>query len=644
MATRNAILSVQVLVDASKAASGVDQATSKFDRFRGSMAKLAVPAAAVGAAVVAGAKQAVDSASRLQQSVGGVGAVFGKNAGQISQWAKGAADSVGLAESEYNEFAAVLGSQLKNAGQPMEKVAGQTDALITLGADLAATYGGTTTDAVNALSSALKGEFDPMEKYGASLSASAVSAQMAADGTDKLTGKQATAAKQQALLKLITQQTTDAQGMYASELDTVAGQQQRAAAQAENAKAALGQALLPAITAVTTKFAEFATWVQQNTTLVTVIVGVLATLAAGILAVNVALRAYTAAQTIATVAAKVFNAVMKMNPVGIVITAIMLLIGALVLLWNKNKGFRDFVLGMWKAIKNAAVASWNAIKTAAGAVWNWITNLIKGAVATWNAIINAFKRIVTGVWNAIKSAAGAVWNWIGNIIRTYILGWKILIQAFRTVVIAVWNAIKRSASAVWNAIKAVVARVIGSIRSLVTGVRTTVVNVWNAIKRSATTVFNAVKTVAKTALEAILKPVDLIKAGFDGLVGMIQSVVDWIGRIRFPEPPAWMKSIGSGISNIFSRSAPAPAPAARTVAGASSPALPARGMAGASSYTARRSSTGELDVIGAAGGGISIVVNGALDPDAVARQIQRLLRDRGRRTGAPVAGGTAAVV
>ena len=45
--------------------------------------------------------------------------------------------------------------------------------MICVDVDLAATFGGTTTDAVQALGSALKGMFDSLEKCGVSIKCSA---------------------------------------------------------------------------------------------------------------------------------------------------------------------------------------------------------------------------------------------------------------------------------------------------------------------------------------------------------------------------------------------------------------------------------------------------------------------------------------
>lgn len=206
---------------------------------------------AAGAAVTAISVKAVRSASELEQNLGAMSSVFKDSSGQMEQWANKAASSVGLAKSEYSGLAVVLGSQLRNMGVASDALAGQTDGLIRMGADLAAQFGGSTSDAVSALSSLLRGERDPIERYGVSINEAAVKAKMAEMGLSGLTGEAEKNAKLQATLALLSQQTADALGAFSRESTTLAGAQQRLSAGTENLYATLGTSLLPAVTAVT---------------------------------------------------------------------------------------------------------------------------------------------------------------------------------------------------------------------------------------------------------------------------------------------------------------------------------------------------------------------------------------------------------
>ena len=206
-------------------------------------------AAAAGAgAVLKFGLDSVKAASDTQQAFGAIESVFGKNSGTVKKWANNAVTSVGLARSEYGNLAVVLGSMLKNTG--IENYSEKTDQLIKLGADLSATYGGDVNEAVQAIGATLRGETDPIERYGVSINQAKVEALLASQGLSKLTGTARAQAEQQARLTLLTQQTTAAQGAFGRETDTLAGQQQRLGARFTNLKDTLGQKLLPVATKV----------------------------------------------------------------------------------------------------------------------------------------------------------------------------------------------------------------------------------------------------------------------------------------------------------------------------------------------------------------------------------------------------------
>lgn len=191
-------------------------------------------------------KGTISAASDLQQTTGAVEAVFKDQANSVKSFAADAAGSIGLSKSAYQELATVLGTQLKNGGTALADIAPKTRDLIGVGADLSAMFGGTTKDAVEALSAALKGERDPIERYGVSLSQARIDAEAAALGFEKVGGTYDATAQQAATLSLITKQTADAHGAAAREADTFASRQQQLSAGWENIKAAIGSAFLPA--------------------------------------------------------------------------------------------------------------------------------------------------------------------------------------------------------------------------------------------------------------------------------------------------------------------------------------------------------------------------------------------------------------
>lgn len=407
----DATLVVKILTDTKDAVSGADEASARFGKMGAGIKKAAVPAAAAAVAIGAFALSAVKAASRTEQAMGGVEAVFGKNAKTVERWASQAASSIGLAKSQYGELATLIGSQLKNAGFSMDQVTAKTGDLISMGADLAAMYGGTTADAVSALSGALKGEFDPLEKYGTGITAAKIQAELAAKGLDKLTGKAAEQAKAAATLALIQKQTADAHGAAAREANTAAAKTQQLSAQVENMKSNIGTALLPVMAAFLGILSKIAEWMGKNTTAVTVIVAILGVLAVAILAANAAMW------------------IMAANPIVLwvvgITAAIALLVIGLIILYKKSETVRAVLDAVFTAIKAAAIFVANAIGAAFSKLWagivnaaQWMGRMISAVVASIRTVIGWISSALSAVSSAISTVVSRVQEmlrWFGRI-------------------------------------------------------------------------------------------------------------------------------------------------------------------------------------------------------------------------------------
>lgn len=216
----------------------------------------------IGQAAARGLKSTFTAAKDLGESVNAVNVSFGASSKEILDWGKNNAASFGLSQRAFNQLAVPMGAILKNTGIDMGTVSDKTISLTERAADMASVFNVDVSEALEAIQAGLRGESDPLEKFGVGLNAAAVEAKALAD-----TGKQSAAAltdqeKMLARVALIMEQTSQVQGDFANTSDDAANAQRIATAEMENAQAVIGQALLPVMAALMSVLAEVARWFQ----------------------------------------------------------------------------------------------------------------------------------------------------------------------------------------------------------------------------------------------------------------------------------------------------------------------------------------------------------------------------------------------
>ena len=180
------------------------------------------------------------------------------------------------------------------------------------------------------------------------------------------------------------------------------------------------------------KLKEGLTWIKDNVTIVTAAMTGLAAAfiafkaAAAITGVIDSFKKFKAAQEGATVAQWLLNAAMSANPVGLIVAAIVGLIAAFVLLWNKSDAFREFWIDLWEKIKEGFSIAIEAIKIF---FTETIPELFEAAYEKFEEFKETVGEFVAGVIEWFNQLPTKIYEVIVSILG-HLLAWGIKLIVF----------------------------------------------------------------------------------------------------------------------------------------------------------------------------------------------------------------------
>lgn len=345
--------------------------------------------------------------------------------------------------------------------------------------------------------------------------------------------------------------------------------------------------------------AEVIKFVQENKDWLIPLTIAVGGFAAAIVTINEALVAYKSVQTAVNAINIAFNAILNMNPIFLIITAVAALTAALIWFFTQTeagkavaeaigKWFGDVfktigevigkigevIGGIWNAITGFFSDAWNAITSfisgvgsffAGIATWVWqnvlepilhfIQNLFTLAIAIWatvaqffyNIIIQPIINFVVGAWNTIT---GIIQGIIDGIVAffTPIVEWfnSTIITPISEFFTGLWNSITEGVTNLWNGIVEGVTSFVNTVTSIIgtiagwinNNVIQPVARFFNGLWEGIKAGVNAVKSAISTVFSAIG---GIIKAPINGIISAINGVIDMINGIKVPD---WVPFIG----------------------------------------------------------------------------------------------------
>jgi phage-related minor tail protein len=428
----------------------------------------------VTAPIVAAGAASFKMAADLEDAMGATDQIFKGAADSVKSWADNLESYYGIAEGEALEYANMMGTMLVNiGGLTEEQAAKQAQTLIELAGDLTAMYGGTTADAVRALTGALKGNNTMLDNYGMAVNDAMIKTKAFEMGLYDGTGQMDLATKQAATLELIMEQTGAAQGQAAREAEGASGGMRAFATEIKNLATDIGEVLLPVITPllaslgeIVKKFSELSPETQK---IIVAIAGVAAAIGPLLVVLGAMSSGISAIIGILPVLGTAFTVLT--GPIGLVVAAIAGLIGIGVLLYKNWDEIKAKAAEIWTAISNFFKETWGNIRQTAENIWNGIKDffkkwgdeilLIAAGPAGWAVLLG---RKIAENWDKIKAKAEDIWSNLKSWLD-------------RT-----WNDIETTAGRVWGNIKESILSPIRSAKDTVFGIIDSIKNAFANLK------------------------------------------------------------------------------------------------------------------------------------------------------------------
>ena len=445
-----------------EANEAIDETTEKAE---GSESRMSSAFKKIGAAIaaafaidriVAFGKEIVNVAAEVDAEVSAFEQIMGDYTDEAKAKMGEIADATGMVDTRLTPYMTSMTAKFKGLGFGIEDATDLASEGLTIAADAAAFWDKSLDESMSHLNSFVNGSYEGGEAIGLFANDTQMAAYAVKTGvvdSTKAWSSLDEATKQATRLEYAKNmmQQSGATGQAAKEAGQYANVQANLNEKWRQFKAQIGEPILqniviPAmeklskvVDLLSVGFAKLQNWTNKHKTAVTILSAVVAGLVAGFTAYKTVMLGMFIVQKVTTwlngmtVAQKLLNLAMSMNPIGLVIAAIAALVAAFVVLWNKSETFRNFWINLWNAITSKVQSvlaqiriifeniratiqqKFDAIRTKVNTVVSAIktylsfSGLIGKVQSTFNSIkekmtapIDSAKEKINGVINKIK--------------------------------------------------------------------------------------------------------------------------------------------------------------------------------------------------------------------------------------------------
>lgn len=455
----------KVEIDSSGVTSGVNSAVGSLNKLAGVATALGNTMQNVGRSMTVGltlpilalGAASVKAASDYEETKNKAVVVFEDMADSVVENSNRAAEALGISRESYLDYASSIGAALKAGGMGISESTELAEQAVKHFADLASFHNSQVEDVALAWQSAIRGQYEPIQRYFPFITDSYLKTYGIANGLVDANTKNLTANQRAIILNAIAlnEELNPALDDFAETSDGLANSARIMEAEFQNALVMLGTNLLPiALAAVQglnkllTAFNNMPPAVQKGILVflaflaalgpIISFLGTIVSLIGGVLSLITTLGGLSISlSAVASAAGAALTALVGVGAAAIsIIAPILLIIGAIVLLYL---AFKNNFMG----ITTTAKQLWFLIKYYFSEGWKWLVNSVKqGGLTIWDGFRNMLQSIV----QAFQSIG---WENLGRymiygIINGLLGGIPALVQAAIRAAQATLEAIKRT--------------------------------------------------------------------------------------------------------------------------------------------------------------------------------------------------------
>jgi len=206
---------------------------------------------AIGAAMAL--KPMIDKAASMEESLSKNRVVFGESAAAVEQFAETSLHAFGVTERAALEATGVIGTLGSALGMTEADSASMATTLVGLAGDMSSFNDASVEETLTAIQAGLRGESEPLRRFGVLLDAATLKAKALEKGIIKSTKEALTPqTKALAAYELILEQTSIQMGDFTRTADSATNQSKLLAGEWDKIQTSIGEKVLPMFTAIVT--------------------------------------------------------------------------------------------------------------------------------------------------------------------------------------------------------------------------------------------------------------------------------------------------------------------------------------------------------------------------------------------------------